>query len=51
MFENKWSVLKELFGVCRDGAPSLVDSRKGFAFLIKQKIWMLSKHTACFLDT
>ena len=51
MSENKQSVLKELFGLCEDGPPFMVDSRKGFFSLLKRKIWILSKHSAFFLDT
>lgn len=50
MFENKWPVLEKLFDICTDGALSIFDFRKGFASLIKQTIWMLSKHTAFFVE-
>lgn len=45
---NISSVLEELFGICVDGAPSMVDPKKSSASLIKQKIWILSQDTALF---
>lgn len=43
------ALLEGLFGICVDGALSMVDPRKSSASLIKRKIWVLSPHTALLL--